>query len=280
MSGGAEVVAKLAGGVAALALVVGVGGMVLLGPEQFGAKLSGLFGPTVIDDGDPAWAAKARDPKWRQKAVEICDEVDGSTHNEVTDTFLRRGDETGGLADEEQSAVFYDMLAPTNFAKAYDKAGFAENERRLADRMCVFYKLAGREMIGVMMNTLGDDPSEYRAGYADPNWVADGSQDQRLGKRFHKDYGFDRAVQESKVDYGNWAILPDEALVTASMDTRLDADLISDGWNKKSHQTTVRALRYAYDTAVAQSAENQLKMGNVENLIKLGQAAKARGDLP
>jgi hypothetical protein len=274
---GSVLAAKLAGGAAALVLVVGVGGTVMLGPEKFGATLAGVFGPDVIDDGSPEWAKRARDPKWRQEAVRICQTVTDETHEAVSDTYFKRGDNTGGMLDESGSQALFDMMAPRAFAKAYDKAGFAENERRLADRMCLFYQLAGREMTAVMLNTLGD-PGDYRAGYADPSWVANGSQDQRLGQHFYDDYGFDRAVKDNRLDYGSWAVLPDESHITTSMDQRLDAELIRDGWNKKSHQTTVRALRYAYDLSIAQRAEDHLKVGNMENFRKIGEAIEARGE--
>ena len=277
MSGGV-LAAKLAGGAAALSVVIGVGGAVMLGPDQFGANLAALVGPTVVDDGSPDWATKARDSKWRREAIRICKTVTDETLEAVSDTYYKRGDDTGGLADDSGSQALFDMRAPSAFAEAYDKAGFAENERRLADRMCLFYQLASREMTGVLLNTMGN-PDEYRAAYADENWVADGTLDQRLGQRFYEDYGIDHAVRENKVDYGSWAVLPDEAHVTALMDKRLAGDLIRDGWNKKSHQTTVRALRYAYDMAVSESAGNRLKIGNINNFKKIGAAAETQRGL-
>ncbi|WP_145169856.1 MULTISPECIES: hypothetical protein [unclassified Sphingobium] len=252
----------------------------MLGPDQFIAKLTSMFEPTVIDDGTPDWADKARNPKWRQTAVTICRDVDDAAHEEVMDTYARRGDPAGGLTDQAGYSALFDIFAGTRTLKAYDKAGFSENERRLADRMCVFYRLAAHEMSVVMLNALGDNPGEYRPAYADPAMVRDGSQDQRLAKRFYDDYGFDRAVRDGKLDYGSWAILPDEAGVTAAMNERLPADLIRDGWNRKSHQITQATLRYAYDVGVAEQAKNNVKPLDIEALKKVGAAAKARGDLP
>ena len=272
-------VAKIGGGAAALALVVGAGGMTLLGPKEFAAALSSVLGPKVIDDGSPAWVAKAQDPAWRQRATKICAEVEQAVDSVTSDANLAETRRTGGLLAESAYDALADIERSSRFPEAYDKAGFSENERKIADRMCLFHKLAQREMVGLLLNNMSN-PEEFRPGYADPGYVSDGTMDQSLGKRFYEEYGFGDAVKNGKLDYASWSILPEEGQVTTAMSERLDNALIRDGWNRKSHQALVRALRYAYDVAIARESQNRVRPVDTDKLQKIGEAAQARGDFP